>query len=114
MVRLSALPKNAHRFALAITAFMTFLVIIVAGVRTAPAEDLSTAAGLVDALAFAIACGIASSRLLSRERSLAIAGVPTAALVLVIGLVSLRGNAPLQEALTKHAPIHGMLLSVFQ
>lgn len=113
MTKLASLPPSAHRVALGITAFMTFLVIIVAGVRTAPAEDLSTAAGLVDALALAIACGIASSRLLARQRPLAIAGVPTAAVVLVLGLASLHGNAPLREALAKHAPIHGMLLSVF-
>lgn len=114
MKRLAGLSPAAHRIALVITALMTFLVIIVAGVRTAPAEDLSTAAGLVDALALAIACGIASSGLIARQRPLAIAGVPTAALVLVIGLASLHGNAPLREALAKSAPIHGMLLSVFQ
>ena len=114
MKKLASMPPAAHRIALVITALMTFLVIIVAGVRTAPAEDLSTAAGLVDALALAIACGIASSRLLARQRPLAIAGVPTAALVLVIGLASLHGNAPLREALAKSAPIHGMLLSVFE
>jgi hypothetical protein len=114
MTKLATLSVATHRIALVLTALMTFLVIIVAGVRTAPAEDLSTAAGLVDALALAIACGIASSRLLARQRPLAIAGVPTAALVLVIGLASLQGNAPLRDALTKSAPIHGMLLSVFQ
>jgi hypothetical protein len=52
--------------------------------------------------------------MLAKQRPLAIAGVPTAALVLIIGLASLHGNAPLREALAKHAPIHGMLLSVFQ
>jgi hypothetical protein len=114
MTRLAVLPAAAHRLALVLTALMTFLVIIVAGVRTAPAEDLSTAAGLVDSLALAIACGIASSRLIAGQRPLAIAGVPTAALVLVLGVASLHGNAPLREALGKSAPIHGMLLSVLQ
>lgn len=114
MTKLASMPPAAHRIALVITALMTFLVIIVAGVRTAPAEDLSTAAGLIDALALAIACGIASSRLLARQRPLAIAGVPTAAIVLVIGLGSLHGNVSLREALAKSAPIHGMLLSVFE
>lgn len=114
MTKLASMPPAAHRIALVITGLMTFVVVIVAGVRTASAEDLSTAAGLVDALALAIACGIASSRLIARQRPLAIAGVPTAALVLVIGLASLHGNAPLREALTKSAPIHGILLSVFQ
>ena len=114
MTKLASMSAAAHRIALVITALMTFLVIIVAGLRTAPAEDLSTAAGLVDALAFAIACGIASSGVIARQRPLAIAGVPTAALVLVIGLASLHGNAVLRDALAKSAPIHGMLLSVFQ
>lgn len=114
MTKLASFPPAAHRVALVITALTTFLVVIVAGIRTAPAEELSTAAGVVDALALAIACGIASSRIIARQRPLAIAGVPTAALVLVIGLASLHGNAPLREALAKHAPIHGMLLSVFQ
>lgn len=114
MTKLAVLPSSAHRGALALTALMTFLVVIVAGVRTAPAEDLHTAAGMVDAFALAIACGIASSRVLARQRPLAIAGVPIAAIVLVIGLASLHGNAPFREALAKGAPIHGILLSVFE
>jgi hypothetical protein len=89
MTKLAGLSAAAHRIALVLTGSMAFLAIIVAGVRTAPTEDLSTAAGLVDALALAIACGIASSRLLARQRPLAIAGVPAAALVLVLGVTLL-------------------------
>jgi hypothetical protein len=115
MNKLALIPSpGMHRAALVVTGSMAFLVVVTAGVRTAPAEELHTAAGLVDAFALAIACGIASSRVFARQRPLAIAGVPTATIVLVLGLASLHGNATLRDALAKSAPIHGMLLSVFQ
>jgi hypothetical protein len=114
MTKLAAVDPNIQRGALVVTALITFLVVLVAGIRTAPAEDLHTAAGIVDAVALAVACIIASARVFARQRPLALAGVPTAAIVLIVGLAALHGNAPLREAFTKNAPIHGMLLAVFQ
>lgn len=103
---------SLHRVGLAIAAGAAFLVLLLVGVRTSKAEDLHTAAALVDALALMVTATIASSRLFGRYRPMAIAGVPVAVLVLMLGLTTLRFDPKMRESLAEAAPIHGLVLSL--
>lgn len=90
-----------------------FLIVMLVGIKTSRAEGLHTAAGLVDSLALAVTSAIASSRLLARVRPLAIAGVPVAVLVLMVGLTTLRFDPKLKDSLLETAPIHSLVISLF-
>jgi hypothetical protein len=110
---LSRLGRRFRRGAAIVATLATLIVLAVAGVRTAHAEGLHTAAALVDTLAFAIVCGAASSRVVADRKPLAVAGVPAAAVVVALGLASLHGDPALREAVANGAPLHEMFLSVF-
>ena len=111
--RVSSLGARAQRGALVASAIGAFVVVVAAAVGAAGGEGLHTASGVVDFFAFAVACTIASSRALARRKSLAMGGVPIAALVVAVGLVSLRAHPSLGAALEGDAPIHALLLSSF-
>ena len=91
-----------------------FLVLLLIGVRTSRADGLHTAALLVDALAVAVTATVASSRLLLRFRALAIAGVPAAVLVLMVGLTTLRFDPRLGESLVESAPVHAAIIELIR
>lgn len=101
------------RIGLAIAAVCAFLGIMLVGIRTARAEELHTAGALVDALAFAVTTTIASSRLFGRWRPMAIAGVPVAVLLVMVGLTTLRFDPKLQQSLGEIAPIHAFVIGLF-
>jgi FtsH-binding integral membrane protein len=103
---------SVHRVGLAIAAGAAFLVLLLVGVRTSKAENIHTAAALVDALALMVTATIASSRLFGRYRPMAIAGVPVAVLVLMVGLTTLRFDPKMRESIPEAAPIHGLVLSL--
>lgn len=113
MKALARLGRRVRRSAAIVAALATFIVLVVAAVRTAHAEGLHTTAGIVDALAFVLACGAASSRVVARQKPLAIAGVPVAAIVVALGLASLNGDSALRGAFANDAPLHDMFLSMF-
>lgn len=114
-VRLMArYPSAGHRLALMIVAGCCFFAIILVGFRTARAEGLHTAAALVDALALAVAGAIASTRVLSRLRMLAMVGVPLAAAVLLLGIAMVRSEPDLGTMLADAAPLHGFVLGIFR
>ncbi len=103
---------NLHRVGLAIAAGAAFIVLLLVGVRTSKTDEVPTAAALVDALALLITSTITSSRPFSRFRPMAIAGVPVAVLIIIIGLTTLRFDPQMRESLFSGAPIHGLVLSV--
>lgn len=90
-----------------------FLIVMLVGVRTSRAEGLHTAAALVDALALAITSTIASSKAFGRVRAMAIAGVPVAVLVIMVGFTTLRFDPKLRESLMETAPIHALVIGLF-
>lgn len=102
-----------RKAALGIGAACAFLGLTIVGVRLSRAEGMHTAAGLVDSLAFAVATAIASSRLLVRWRPVAIAGVPLAVLVIMVGLTTLRFEPGLSKALAETAPMHSLVIALF-
>jgi hypothetical protein len=110
---LATLPRLVQRVALYVAASAAFAVVALVGVRTARAEDLHTASALVDVLALVVASAIASARALARLRPLAIAGVPASAMLLVLGLASLRAHPALRDALDAAAPVQAWVLGVF-
>ena len=59
-------------------------------------------------LALLLASTIASSRMLARVRPFAIAGVPLAATVVLLGL---RAEPAIREAIMKHAPLHAWVIN---
>jgi hypothetical protein len=104
---------SLQKIALVIAGGCAFVGIMVVGIRTSRAEGLHTAAGLVDVLAFAVTTTIASSRLFGRWRPVAIAGVPVATLVLMVGLTTLRFDPALRQSLMDTAPIHSLVIGLF-
>ncbi|MBX3202876.1 MAG: hypothetical protein KF894_32415 [Labilithrix sp.] len=104
---------SLQKLGLAIAGGSAFLGILFVGIRTSRAEGMHTAAALVDALAFAVATVIASSRAFGRWRPLAIAGAPVAILVILIGLTTLRFDPKLMQALPERAPVHAVVVGLF-
>jgi hypothetical protein len=101
-----------QRLGLFLAAGAAFTVLMLVGIRTSRAPDLHTSAGIVDALAFAITSTITSSRFFSRSKAIAIAGVPIAVLVLMIGFTTLRFDPKLRDSLLETSPIHALLLGL--
>ena len=102
--------ETVQRGALGVAALAAFLAIVLVGVRTARSPELGTAASLVDGLALAVALFFASSPALARVKALAIAGVPVAAIVLVLGLSTVRGQPALEADVARVAPLHAVML----
>jgi hypothetical protein len=111
---LSKMPAGGHRVALALVSGCAFLAIVLVGFRTARAEGLHTAAALVDALALAVAGAIASTRVVSRLRMLAMIGVPVAAAILLLGIATVRAEPDLGGILAEGAPLHAWVLGLFR
>lgn len=109
---LAGLAPAAQRLGLSFAAVAAFLIVMLVAIRTSRAEGLHTAAGLVDVLAITVASAIASARVFAGVRPLALAGVPVAALFLLIGLVALHGDADLQNRLIENAPLQGWLVEL--
>ncbi len=105
--------SSLQRSGLIIASSAAFLVVMLVGVRTSKAEGLHTASALIDGLALAITSTIASSKMLSRHRALAIVGVPIAVLVVMVGLTMLRFDPKLHASLGEVAPLHTLVLSLF-
>ncbi len=101
---------SIQRIALVVAGFAAFIAIVLVGVRTARAPELGTAAALVDALALAVASLVASSHALARVKALAFAGVPVTAVVVVLGLSTVRAHPQLEADIVKNAPVHAWLL----
>lgn len=102
--------EGVQRVALAVAATAAFLALVLVGVRTARAPELGTASALVDVLALAVASFFGSSHVLARVKALAAAGVPVAAVVLVLGLSTLRAQPSLQADVNRTAPLHAFML----
>jgi hypothetical protein len=109
----SALPPVGQRLGLAVAAGAAFIVLMLVGIRTARAEGLQTASALVDVLALVVSCALASARPFARVRPLAILGVPAAAMIMVIGLATLRASPELQTSLVAAAPVQRWILAIF-
>lgn len=105
---------SLQKIGLVIAGGAAFVVVMLVGIRTSRAEGLHTAAALVDVLAFAVMSTIASSKILSRFRPLAIAGVPVAVLVVMVGLTTLRFDPKLRDSLVETAPMHAILIDLFR
>jgi hypothetical protein len=104
---------NLQRVGLVIAGASAFVAVMLVGIRTSRAEGIHTAAALVDVLALGVTSTIASSRLVTRSRYLAIAGVPAAVVILVIGLTTLRLDPKLSESLRETAPVHSLVVDLF-
>ncbi len=105
--------EGVQKIGLAIAGVCAFLGLLVVGLRLTRAEGMHAAAGFVDALVFVLTTGLASSRRLTRWRPLAIAGVPVAVLVLMVGLTTLRLEPSLRESLAQTAPMHSLVIELF-
>jgi hypothetical protein len=101
-----------QKIALVVAGAAAFIAIMLIGVRTSRAEGIHTAAALVDVLALAVTTTVASSRVFDRYRPLAIAGMPSAIFVLMVGLTTLRFDPRLDEALPETAPVHAAMLQL--
>ncbi|MBX3186152.1 MAG: hypothetical protein KF819_04015 [Labilithrix sp.] len=106
------MPPSGHRVALGVAAGATFLAIVLVGVRTARAEGIHTAGVLVDALALIVSSAIASTRVVAKQRLLAVIGVPVAAAILLLGLATVRAEPDLKELLSEAAPLHAWILGL--
>ncbi len=95
-----------------VSAVCAFIAILLVGIRTSRADGLHTAAAMVDVLAITITAVITSSRLFARWRPIAIAGVPITAIVIIVGISALWGDAPLRAAFASSAPVHAFLLGI--
>jgi hypothetical protein len=104
---------RAQKIGLVAAGAAAFIVVMLVGVRTSRGEGLHTAAALVDVLALVVTSTIASSRVLSRYRPLAIAGVPVALLVMMVGLTTLRFDPKLHDMLAETAPVHTAVVDLF-
>jgi len=102
------------RAGFAIAAACAGLVTLLVLVRTARADDLHTAGGLVDAVLFGTLATLTSSRILARFRALAIVGMPIAVLVVIAGLTTLGLDPSLRDSLTVTAPLHGLVIDFFR
>ncbi|HVM69592.1 MAG TPA: hypothetical protein VM204_07130 [Gaiellaceae bacterium] len=105
--------SGLSKIGIAIAGACAFLGVMLVGIRTSRAEEMHTAAILVDALALGVATTIASSRLIGRWRPMAIAGVPLAVLLVMVGLTTLRFDPKLGETLAKTAPLHSAVIGLF-
>ena len=104
---------GSQRVGLIVAAGCAFVIIMLIGMRTAKSDTLHTAAALVDVLALVVASAIASARGFARLRPLALAGVPVAVIVFVLGLVSYRGNLSQDSTvLAVNAPFHAWVVSL--
>lgn len=111
--RIARLGPHVQRGAAIAAGLSTLVVLGVAGIRTAHAEGLHTAAALVDGLAFAALCGAAATRVVARQKALALAGVPAAAIVVALGFAALHGDPSIREGFAEGAPLHALFLSLF-
>jgi FtsH-binding integral membrane protein len=102
----------AQKSALLVAGGAAFVAVMLIGVRTSRAEGLHTAAALVDVLALAVTSTVASSRAFDRYRPLAIAGVPSAIFILMVGFTTLRFDPRLDEVLPETAPVHAAMLQL--
>jgi hypothetical protein len=109
---LLAAPELTQRIALVVTAMATFAILMLAGVKTARAEGLHTAAAQVDVLALIVAGAIASAPGFARARPFAIAGVPVAVLVLIVGFTTFHGDTVLEKTIGETAPVHAWLVEL--
>lgn len=106
-------PGSA-RAGFAIAAASAGLVTLLVLVRTARADDLHTAGGLLDAVLFGTLATLTSSPHLTRFRPLAIVGMPVAVLLVVAGLTTLGLDPPIRDSLTVAAPLHGLVIDFFR
>lgn len=102
--------EAVQRVSLGVAASAAFVAIVLVGVRMARAPELGTAAALVDGLALVVASFFASAQGLARVKALAVAGVPVAAIVLVLGLSTLRAEPALQRDVLRVAPLHAWMM----
>ena len=109
---LARVGASLQKLGIGIAAGCAFIGILLVGVRTSRADGMQTASALVDALAFAVTTTIGSSRLLGRWRPMAIAGVPVAVLVIMVGLTVLRFEPTLRQTLPETAPMHSFVLGL--
>ena len=110
---LARMPPQNHVAALGTVAVTSFIVIALVGVRTSRAEGMHTAAALVDMLALLVATVIFSARWFSRQRPLAMGGIPVAVAILLLGLATVRSEPDLGGVLAEGAPVQSFLLSAF-
>lgn len=89
------------------------IVLILVLVRTARANELHAAAGIVDAIALSVTALLTSTRAFARIKPLAVVGLPVAILVLVAGLTMLRFDPKLRALLAIGAPLHALVLEMF-
>lgn len=108
---LMKMPPGAHRSALIVAAAATFIVVALIGIRTSRAVGLHTAAALVDSLALIVSASIASTRAMARWRPLAVAGVPGAMAILLLGVACVHAEPDLKDLLAEGAPVQAWLLS---
>jgi hypothetical protein len=111
--RLATATPGVQRASVVGFGLIAFVTLIATGSRAARAEELHVAVCLVDALALAIACVIASSSVVARMRPLALSGIPLVAIVLVLGASSMRTNPSVAQALSTGAPLHEWVLGAF-
>ncbi|MBX3228718.1 MAG: hypothetical protein KIT84_08705 [Labilithrix sp.] len=89
------------------------IVLVLVIVRTARAEELHAAAGIVDAIALTVGAMLTSTRTFTRVKPLAVVGLPAAILILVVGLTMLRFDTKLRGILPNGAPLHALVLDLF-
>lgn len=102
------------RFGLVVAGGMAFLAVVLVAVRTSRADDLHTAASLIDAFAFAIAAALGSTRTFGKLRPAAFGGPPIALLVIVLGAALLRLDPAIRPVLLRSAPMHAQVLELFR
>jgi hypothetical protein len=105
--------SRAQRASLAIAGAASFVVVLLVMFRTSRAEGLHTAGALVDAFVFAVSATLASSRMFTRLRPLALAGGPLAVFVMLLGFLLLRGDTKLRGELLESAPVHALVMDLF-
>lgn len=106
------MPPGGHRVALVVAAMAAFVVIALVGIRTSHAAGLHTASALVDSIALLVSAAIASTRAMARWRPLAVAGVPSAAAILLLGFACVHSQPDLKDLLAEGAPVQSWILGL--
>lgn len=107
---LAAASSGARRGAFVVALLAAFGTLALVGLRTANATDLPTAHVLVDLLALVVSAAVLSSPLLARAKGLALAGVPAAVAVAMLGISTLHARPALAASIAARAQAHAVFL----
>jgi hypothetical protein len=112
--RVGRAGRGFAKAALGLATLSLALAIVISGLRLSKTEAAAPLTiTLLDAVALGISLLLASPTWIGRLRFLTIVGLPTAALLVIVGLTALRFDPELARAVSRTAPLHGLIAEFF-